>query len=594
MTKWGPWGIMVRLRGAESSVWGSRWRGRRRARLLAVVASLVCTFAVEASSGSAASAQTPIGAHSMLQLNSPYGFMQEMFAKAARMHASAIRLDVAPSVVFVNPSQPPDFSGLDQVIALSEQYHLRVVGDLFTVPSWIADCQTSTSQPTRCGTDDLSDYRSMIAQIVAHADPVVRDWEIWNEPDSASFFNGTPEQYAQMLRVAHDAIKEIDPQDNVLLGGISGVWGMNWLAQVFAVPGAGAEHAFDIASIHERSSLDVLAADVTSWKRFLAGYGFAGPLWVTEHGYPSDPAFQYDPGYLSGSLSQAAYLTASIPTLLQAGAGEVFVTERDNLGGEFASEGVLGGDVLDPPVADPQVIEKPAYAAVRAIADCYSSLGRDCPGPAPAALPASLTIPTTSLRSSIISTISVSDPGFGPLQLGTIVLASPSSGSIEVQQDGCSNQILEPDQTCTIALWYYAAEGGVVTARVEVPSDNGTLDVAVQAVTPSVSSLTSPHLIRPVFKPTGAVDRFGRIQLAVLKLTNPLTAPVHVAKSTLTGRDSREFSLQSNQCAHTELAPGASCRMFVRFTPARRGTARAGLVLRGDGRPLRIVTRAHS
>jgi hypothetical protein len=232
-----------------------------------VVASLICTVTVGLLSGSAAVAASLIGAHSMLQLNSPYGFMQEMFAEAAGMDASAIRLDIAPALVFSEPSGPPDFSGLDHIIALSEQYHLRVIGDLFTIPSWIAACQGAATPPTRCGTDDLSAYGSMVAQIVAHSDPVIRDWEIWNEPDTAEFFAGSPEQYAQMLRVAHDAIKTIDPQANVLLGGISGVSGMGWLAQVFATPGVDAEHAFDIANIHERGTLDQLAPDVTSVER---------------------------------------------------------------------------------------------------------------------------------------------------------------------------------------------------------------------------------------------------------------------------------------------------------------------------------------
>src|SRR5436305_7963863 len=164
--------MMARLRGTESGIQGPRWR--RGARWLAVVTSLTCTFAVGCP-GPAARAQSFIGAHSMLQLNSPYGFMQDMFAEAAGTHASAIRLDVAPALVFGEPSEPADFSGLDHVIALSEQYHLRVVGDLFTIPWWIAACQSSASQPARCGTDDLSDYRSRIAQIVAHADPVIRD-----------------------------------------------------------------------------------------------------------------------------------------------------------------------------------------------------------------------------------------------------------------------------------------------------------------------------------------------------------------------------------------------------------------------------------
>src|SRR5205085_7986689 len=114
--------------------------------------------------------------------------------------------------------------------------------------------------------------------------------------------------------------------------------GQPWLAQVFAAAGPDAAHAFDIANIHERDPLDVLAGDIGSWKRFLTGYGFSRPLWVTEHGYPSDPAFQYDAAYAAGPDSQAAFLRASVPTLIDAGASEVFVTQRDNLSGEFASE----------------------------------------------------------------------------------------------------------------------------------------------------------------------------------------------------------------------------------------------------------------
>jgi Cellulase (glycosyl hydrolase family 5) len=555
-------------------------------------ASLVCTLVAGLLFSPGAGAQSFIGAHSMVQLDSPYSFMQAMFAEAAGMHATAIRLDVAPSLVFSDPSDPPDFSGLDEVMGLAQRYHLRVVGDLFTIPSWIAACQTPTSDPTRCGTDDLSDYRSMISQIVAHADPVIRDWEIWNEPDSSIFFDGTPQQYAQMLRAAHDAIKAVDPQANVLLGGMSGVWATAWLAQVFATPGADAEHAFDIANIHERNRLGALAFDVASLREFLAADGFTGPLWVTEHGYPSDPAFQYDPAYTSGPASQAAFLTASIPTLFDAGADAVFVTERDNLSGQYASEGVLGGDVLDPPVADPQPIEKPAYAAVRAVADCYSTLARDCLGPPPAALPASVSIPATRLGSSGTSALSVSDPGPYPLELGAVVLPGPNVSSIAVQRDACSNQILEPGQTCTVALGYRPQTGGNVRTQIQVPSDDGTLDVPIQAVAPSVSSLASGQLIRRSFTATGAVNRFGRIRRFILRLRNPLSAPVHIATSSLRGRDRGEFAIRSNRCAHTQVAPGAGCRLSVFFTPRWRGMARAALVLRGDGTPLVIQLQA--
>ena len=46
----------------------------------------------------------------------------------------------------------------------------------------------------------------------------------------------------------------------------------------------------------------------------------------------------------------------------------MFVTLRDNLGGQFASEGVIAGSVSDPPGADPTVVRKPAFAALRGLA----------------------------------------------------------------------------------------------------------------------------------------------------------------------------------------------------------------------------------
>jgi hypothetical protein len=542
----------------------------------------------------------PIGAHSMLQLNSPQSLMRAMFAEASGLHVPALRLDVAPALLFTNPSARPDFSGLDEVIALARQYHVRVVADLITIPWWIAACQVPTdiAGMARCATDDISAYRSMIAQIAARADPAVRDWEIWNEPDVPAFFNGTPEQYARMLRSAHDAIKELDPQANVLLGGISNAAGMSWLADVFAAPGADAAHAFDIANIHERGSLDALAGDVVSWRSFLTGYGFTGPVWVTEHGYPSDQELQYDPSFAAGALSQVAYLNASIPTLIDAGAGEVFVTERDNLGGQFASEGLLGGAVSDRAAADPQVVEKPSYAEVRTLADCYASLARDCPGPPPAASPTSLALPPTRLGSSEAARVSVSNPGSAPLQLGVFAVPSGAAAPIGVLLDGCSNRILEPDQTCSAAVRFTPVNGGAFTTTLKLPSDNGTLTVPVTGVAPSVSSLVLRA--SPPFTPIDAADGVGRTQLLVLEITNPLIADVRLATAAFSGSDARRFRIASDQCTPSTLAAGATCRMSVLFSAARARTAQAVLTLNGDGAPLtiplhaRLANRRHS
>jgi hypothetical protein len=242
-------------------------------------------------------------------------------------------VEVAPATIFAGGLESPDFSGLDQYVSLAGQYHLPVVGVLLTIPPGLAGCArpAAPDELDKCGTDELAAYGQLVRQIVGHARPAIQDWEIWNEPDTRSFFNGTPQQYARMLRTAYDAIKQTDPADQVLLGGISSPRGRRWLADALATPGADAIHAFDIANVHERGKLRALAPVIAGWRSFFARQGFSGPLWVTEHGYPSNPRYQSDPAYDHGPASQAAYLETSIPTLVRAGASEVFVTERDNL-----------------------------------------------------------------------------------------------------------------------------------------------------------------------------------------------------------------------------------------------------------------------
>jgi hypothetical protein len=527
-----------------------------------------------------------IGAHSMLQLDDPPSFMEAMFAQAAAMHATAIRLDVAPALIFTSQTQPPDFSALDEVVALARTYHLQVVADLLTIPAWMAQCATPTSSPSRCATADLSAYGSVIAQIVRRADPVIRDWEVWNEPDNGAFFDGTPQQYALMLRAAHDAIKSVDPADEVLLGGISGVAGAGWLTQVLATPGADAAHAFDIANLHERAELWQLAPDVAGFREFLAAQGFAGPLWVTEHGYPSDPAYQYDPGYTGGEWAQASYLEASIPTLLDAGATMVFVTERDNLAGPFASEGVLGGDVADPPPADPQITPKPAFAVVRAIADCYVQLGRDCPGAPGTASPSAATLPAVPPGQTSTGSVTISNPGSIPIVLGLAWVSGRPAPGLSVASNSCAGMVLEPRETCSVSARFAPAAAGNVLGTLELSSDDGIVDVPLAATAPSVSGLFSPDLRHPRFHPTKRGDGIGYPQRWRLALSSPFGAAVSIARATLSGRDARRFRITSNGCARVTLRPYGGCGLTVTFTPARAGTAHAQLSLGGTGLPL--------
>ena len=91
---------------------------------------------------------------------------------------------------------------------------------------------------------------------------------------------------------------------------------------------------------------------------------------MTEHGYPADPAFQWDRAYrgtdaATGGAAQAALLRDSIPLLAKAGASQIFITLRDNLYGEYLSEGLVHVDEAQP---DYPATRRPAFDVVRDLA----------------------------------------------------------------------------------------------------------------------------------------------------------------------------------------------------------------------------------
>ena len=111
----------------------------------------------------------------------------------------------------------------------------------------------------------------------------------------------------------------------------------------------------------------------------LLSRGFHGPLWVTETGYPADPAWQSDHGFHDGPASQAAWMMRVVPAMLAAGATMVFVTERDSLAGRYASEGILRSS--DPLTADPPTFAVPRSMRSRRSPDHGPGTGADQPKP---------------------------------------------------------------------------------------------------------------------------------------------------------------------------------------------------------------------
>jgi hypothetical protein len=287
----------------------------------------------------------PVSAHAMVHSCCTASAMKERtFSETKDLGAEYIRVDIEMNAIFEaqdgSKSDTPDWSGLDEITALSKKYNLPVLAILLAPPRFTSACPEKPD-PSRCAAADTAEFGTLAGQIAKHAAATIDHWEILNEPDGEWAFEGTPEQYAGMLSAAYDGIKAQVPSAQVLLGGLMRPHEPGWLERVFATPGADALHKLDIANIHLRGPVDNVVHRYGEFRSWIEARGFRGPLWVTEHGYPADPAFQTDRAYTGGDTAQAAYLVQTLVGLGEAGAPQVFVTLRDNLEGEYASEGLI-------------------------------------------------------------------------------------------------------------------------------------------------------------------------------------------------------------------------------------------------------------
>jgi hypothetical protein len=340
---------------------------------LALARAILAAAAAALAAPSLAAADAPVSSHSMLHTCcTPAAMKERLFAESKAMGARFIRVDVELHAIFARngPKEEPNWRELDNVMELSRRYGLPVLGIVMSPPMWLSSCPEAGLASVRCAPHDMTEFGRLAGEVAAHARGAISHWEIVNEPDGAWAFAGSPEQYAHMLRAAYDGIQARAPEAEVAMGGVMTPQDPGWIARVMATPGADAAHAFDIANLHLRARSSVLPAHFAAWRELLAGHGFGGPVWVTEHGYPADPAYQYDPGFRGGEPEQAAFLTESVLALAEAGAANVFVTLRDNLDGAFASEGVVHVD--DAPHFAAR--RKPSFAAVRRLVDRWDEL----------------------------------------------------------------------------------------------------------------------------------------------------------------------------------------------------------------------------
>ena len=185
------------------------------------------------------------------------------------------------------------------------KHGIQVVGVLVNTPEWAqADPSAGPrSVPKNLNLDwnDPNNYwgqfvQSVVKMYAGHID----QWAIWNEPDitpsdpNAAYYiwSGTPDDYAQLLKVGYKAAKAANPNAKIMTAGVT-YWTdihsnrpqyfQRILDSLAKDPSAPANNwYFDIATLHLYTNPESLFKVPNLFHSLMQAKGFDKPIWINE------------------------------------------------------------------------------------------------------------------------------------------------------------------------------------------------------------------------------------------------------------------------------------------------------------------------
>lgn len=192
----------------------------------------------------------------------------------------------------------------DRLLDCARRHGITVYPILAYFPSWSKGYTT----------EGIDQYVQFLRAVVTRYHGQLKQWEIWNEPN-IFFWQGTKEQYAELLTKSYRAIKEIDPEAQVLGLSTSGIdyEYIQWMLQH--------QTPFDVLTIHPyRTGFDdaEFIADLKKASDLVRmPDGKRRPVWLTELGWATHTEHPYmkqdfkaNPQRTQAELIARVYLSA--------------------------------------------------------------------------------------------------------------------------------------------------------------------------------------------------------------------------------------------------------------------------------------------
>jgi GH35 family endo-1,4-beta-xylanase len=154
--------------------------------------------------------------------------IKRQFDLMAAMNVAWVRVDVDWSVIESERGQF-DWTSVDMIVDEAAARGIDVLAVLVFSPAWARSTTTAdpatadpaTANRSRPVPSEWATFAHVAAQ--RYAPLGVHSWEIWNEPNTSKFWPPRPDvnEYGSLFWVAADAIRGVDPEATLLIGGLS-------------------------------------------------------------------------------------------------------------------------------------------------------------------------------------------------------------------------------------------------------------------------------------------------------------------------------------------------------------------------------------
>ncbi len=216
-----------------------------------------------------------------------------------------LRFDISWNSIQSSGASTFHWSVIDSLVAAANTHNIKLLPVLDDTPAWARS--VSCSSFLWCPPADDSAFAAFAAAAVQRYAPQgIHNWEIWNEPNSTSFWSSGADslEYTNLLKAVYPAIKNKDSSAVVISGGMApsatgggNIAPVNYLNQMYQ---NGARPYFDQVGFHPYS-YPVKPSYSASWNAWsqmsltsmslrsimITNGDSAKQIWMTEFGAPT-------------------------------------------------------------------------------------------------------------------------------------------------------------------------------------------------------------------------------------------------------------------------------------------------------------------